>query len=138
MKNIKQLTNFDMAGAPTTQTFIRKYYVSDDPAEREKIVQYPYYTITPTKFGGNVNTRISKLGYCCSPRGIGYPIFIKLDTESDFREIEIGKTGMFEFQEEEWKNINQDNNVREAKVLVSEIKVPVDISFVLDYVFDIN
>lgn len=122
MKNIKQITNFDLRGTPVRMTITKANVYTT----------HPYYTISSTQLQSE---DISKLGYCCEPKGIGYPIFLTLNGKETA--FEIGKTGMFEFQEEDWKDVNTDpDKIRTAIVSLSEIKVPAGIRFVLDYSFD--
>ena len=123
MVNIKQLTNFDMAGDPVIES-IRKHGEATTAL---------YYIITSSQLGSNA---ISKLGYCTEVRGIGYPIFLTINGKKT--SFEIGKTGMFEFQDEEWRNINGDNIERIAQILVSEVRVPAGINFTLDYCYEAN
>lgn len=120
MVNIKQITNYDLAGGGSPMS-IHKY--GQDPA-----ISYNYYTIP-------FSTKISKLGYCCEVKGIAYPIFLTINgSEAEFQ---IGKTGMFEFQPETWKNVNEDSTERTVEVTCTQIRVPADIKFTLDYCYDI-
>ena len=123
MVNIKQLTNFDMVGDPVIESIIK----------HGELTTAPYYDITSSQLGSNA---VSKLGYCAEVRGIGYPIFLTINGKKT--QFEIGKTGMFEFQDEEWKNVNGDNIERIAQILVSEVRVPAGINFTLDYCYEAN
>ena len=74
-----------------------------------------------------------KLGYCGDVLSIGKNIILTL--EGVDHTFEIGKTGMFEFQPETWKDINDDEEEREAVVYVTQAKVPIEPTFVLDYCY---
>lgn len=123
MFDIKQLTNFDMAGCPIVTEGIRKH---------GEATTAPYYVISSTKLGSNA---VSKLGYCCEVKGIGYPIFLTINGNKT--QFEVGKTGMFEFHDEVWKNVNGDNQERTAHIITTEVRVPKDIAFTLDYCYEI-
>lgn len=126
MINIRQLTNYDVAGIASSET--KRILKGGDKGE---YIDYDYYIIPTSMLGNN----ITKMGYCCEVKGIAYPIFLTInDIETQF---ELGKTGMFEFQDETWKDVNGDDTERVAQVIVSEVKVPKDIKFTLDYCYDI-
>lgn len=118
-QNIKQITNYDISSLPTTQKQITIGGI---------IQNYDYKVIT-------LIGSITKLGYCCEPKGIGYPIFLTFNTHPDQeKEIEIGKTGMYEYQEEEWMDLNdEETEVQTAIVYTIKVLVPVGIKFTLDY-----
>lgn len=70
---------------------------------------------------------IVKFGYICEDRGIGLPIYVSNtpsngENKTNFKEIEIGKTGMYEASD----------------VLINGIKIPCgvekDFNFTFDYV----
>ena len=127
MNNLKQLTNFDLDLAyDTTKTF-RK---GGDAGE---VVTYPYKVI-PSSLLGSEN--IFKFGYCTNNNtGIDYPIYLTLNgIETQFF---IGKTGMFEFQPEEWRDVNDDDEERTAITYLSQVEVPADIPFCIDYCYSI-
>lgn len=119
MTNIKQITNYDLTEAPIEEKAIMR---------AEELIIYPYKIITINTLKGVV----TKLGYCCEPKGIGYPIFLTFQ-EQEERPFQVGKTGMFEFQPEEWINVNGGNIVRTAVVNCITVAVPADIAFTLDY-----
>lgn len=119
MENIKQLTNRDLINLPSVDKVIMK---------AEELTTYPYKIITTDMLKGI----ITKLGYCCEPKGIGYPIFLTFQ-EQEEQAFQIGKTGMFEFQPETWINVNGGNIERTAIVHCIEVAVPADITFTLDY-----
>ena len=122
MVNIRQLTNYDLKNASTVTKYFPK---AGQTASRS------YYVITQSMLGAPV----SKMGYCCETKGIAYPVYLTINgIETEFQ---IGKTGMFEFQEETWRNINGDNIERTAEVFCTEVKVPVDIKFTLDYCYTV-
>jgi hypothetical protein len=78
---------------------------------------------------------INKLGYCVnSNQGINYPIYITFEDGAE-ETFYIRKTGIFEFQPEEWMDVNDDKIKRTATVSVKRILVPDNIPFVLDYCF---
>ena len=112
MYNIKQLTNFDVQDiAPTS------------------IGSIDYIVISSDILGSD---NIHKLGYCVNNNvGIYRPIYITINAIPT--KFSIGNTGIFEFQEEEWRDVNDDNLERIASVSVSEVYVPAGIPFVLDY-----
>ena len=135
MYNIKQLTNFDIADLSEEIIGVRK---GDD------IVVSVVYKIIPL---GVLGAPISKMGYCCEPKGINYPIFLTIN-QVEYK-FDLGKTGMFEFQPEQWINVNGDNIERTTNITVTEIKVPKrdldsdgqeignPIHFVLDYAYEV-
>jgi len=117
MNNLKQITNFDVLDAPS---IVEEIIIGGET------INYNYKQITLI---GN----ITKLGYCCEVKGIGYPIFLTFNNTSK-KKFEIGKTGMFEFQEEQWKNINDiESEEQTAIVYCIEVEVPEGIKFTLDY-----
>ena len=124
MRNIKQLTNFDVKNNSTV--------IHDGKT----------YRIIPTsQLGITPELIIDKLGYCVNNNtGINYPIYIEINgdgTGSNMTKFEIGKTGMFEYQTDEWKDINDDDEIRDIKVYIGQIHVPDEIPFVLDYSFKV-
>ena len=86
-------------------------------------VSYYRYTLDGTAI---------KLGYCCEVKGIGYPIFLTFDdnTETAF---EIGKTGMYEFQPEDYYDVNADTEEKTAIIKCIKVAIPADLKFTLDY-----
>lgn len=117
MYNIKQITNFDIKDAATV---IKQVVAGGDvgyDVHGYKIVEYK--TVSQTYLKNN----IPKLGYCCEPKAIQYPIFLTINGQEE--EFQIGKTGMFEMQPETWINVNaHEPEINESNVLVTEIKVP--------------
>ena len=127
MNDIKQLTNFDITEAETRNKVI------DKGGDKGQTIIYPYKVIDSSLLGSN---NIHKLGYCVNNnQGINYPIFLKINgIETEFQ---IGKTGMFEFQEEEWRDVNDDDTERIFSISISEVLVPDNIPFVLDYCYPV-
>ena len=117
--NIKQLTNFDVSSIASEDISITK--------DGETIL-YPYKKINLSTLGG----KVIKLGYCCEIKGIGYPIFI-IHENGIQSEITIGETGMYEFQPEIYQNVNESDEEKEAIIYCTEVWVPANIQFVLDY-----
>ena len=60
---------------------------------------------------------VVKFGYVCEREGLHFPIYLKMNNE--FKKIFVGKTGIFEITED---------------VSITGIKVPLGISFTIDYV----
>lgn len=124
MRNIKQLTNFDVKN-------------NDEATYDGK----KYRKIHINQLGITENMTLDKLGYCVNNNtGINYPIYIEINgdgTGSNMTKFEIGKTGMFEYQTDEWKDVNDDNKIRPIQVQIGEIHVPDGIPFVLDYSFKV-
>lgn len=113
--NIKQITNFDIENNP------------DEPDN------------SFAHFG--FDKSVSKLGYCCEPKGIGekYPIKLYLSTKEDPILIEIGKTGMFEVQPEDFIKVGEDDKAVSVEMAVEivGIDLPKGIRFVLDYAYKV-
>jgi hypothetical protein len=133
MNNIKQITPFseeiDSAPIETIQVYIgNKEYVSKE-----------YYVISLQLLtGGSIG--LNKIGYVCEPKGLDYPIVIK--TGGTARIIYLGKSGMFEAMEETFLDVNakeEDPDVEELDCLpeITEVKVPKDIQFTLDYSYPV-
>ena len=127
MNNIKQLTNFDLDGASEVTRTIR---VGGDAGYT---VDYPYKVITSAMLGSE---NVFKFGYCTNDNeGMNYPIFLILnETETEFQ---IGKTGMFEFQPEEWQDVNVPTEEETAEVSLSGALVPADVPFCIDYCYSV-
>ena len=132
MYNIKQLTNFDVKDNTTEK---KTFFIGGTSVTHNYRI-IPYNQLLGLVGGENdLIISINKLGYCVnSNQGINYPIYITFEdgTEETFY---IGKTGIFEFQPEEWTDVNDDKIERTAKVSVKRILVPDNIPFVLDYCF---
>lgn len=130
MNNIRQLTNFDLINAEEESKAIIKGGVE---------ITHTYKHITSSIFGSD---SVFKFGYCANNNeGMNYPIFIKLKGEGDFRTIYLGKTGMYEFQTENWKDVNSSDEEEqeglEAIVYLSEALVPTEVNFCIDYCYSV-
>ena len=129
IRNIKQFTNCDLSLDGSTSKIINK--------DNENLIVH-YQT---KHFTGVV----SKLGYCCSPNGIGLPIFLT-NKNNITRKIFIGQTGIFEFQPFSMKLEDEELDFIEtiAEIEIISISVPLlvtneknnsfPINFVVDYV----
>lgn len=94
--------------------------------------EIPQYVIAVT--GKN----IIKFGYCCENKGHIFPIFLKMDGEYK-TPFYIGKEGMYEMQKETFQNVNDSDSTESiSDVIISEIMVPADIDFTLDYVVSLT
>lgn len=122
--NIKQLTLKDV-GASTTTEYIHKGGASTT-------IPYEYIIINSDKLG---SPNVTKMGYCTNDnRGMNYPIFLTLNgTKTEFQ---IGKTGMFEFQPEDWEDVNTGEKDT-AEINLSEVEVPAGFEFCLDYCYKV-
>ena len=79
----------------------------------------------------------TKMGYCCEPKGIGYPIYLEFsNNSSQGKRFYVGKTGMFEFQDEVWKDINESEEEYTASVTCYAVWVPKNIKFTLEYSYE--
>lgn len=133
MNNLRQITPFseEIASAPieTIQVYIgNKEYVSKE-----------YYVLSVQLLtGGSIG--LNKIGYVCEPKGIDYPIVIK--TGGTARIIYLGKSAMFEAMEETFLDVNakeEDPDIEQLDCLpeITEVKVPKDIQFTLDYSYPV-
>ena len=72
---------------------------------------------------------------------MNYPIFIKLKGEDHFKTIYLGKTEMYEFQTENWKDVNSSDEEEqeglEIVIYLSEALVPTDVNFCIDYCYSV-
>ena len=133
--NISQITDEDLKTLPAINKTIEVQKVVQLPATSQWVFlkenkQVPYKVAVD-------NVKIFKLGYCCEPKGIDFPIFIKIN--GNYEEIRLGKRCMQECQPEEWRDVNKgekDNKV--AEVTISAVMVPANIDFTLDYAMSIN
>jgi hypothetical protein len=111
--DIKQITNFseEVKNAEIEEVEITRVVIKDDHMV-EQIEQVGYIELKIEN--------IVKFGYICENRGIGLPIFLKIDGK--YQKFEIGKTGMYEASD----------------IDVDGIKIPVgndkDFNFTFDYV----
>jgi hypothetical protein len=122
MNNIRQQTNFDLTGSET-----KTVRVGSDQGETRTLT---YKSIIFEK-------PISKFGYCTNDNeGMNYPIFIVFDDGAE-KEFQIGKTGMFEFQPDEWRDVNDDDEERTLEVFATEVKIYENVPFVIDYCYSV-
>lgn len=121
--NIKQLTNFDIQNYNS----IGQYKI----AHIEDSIPVDYVHI-------DFEQLVSKLGYCCESRAIGYPIILYFENNSTPTPFEVGKTGMFEVQVETFQNKNEEeiNNI-DIQINIQGIDVPKEFNFVLDYAYPV-
>ena len=132
--NIKQVTNYDVQDNATIQRQITIPNRVPDGKGGYKIVD-EIVTVDYKLALDGVN--ILKLGYCCEPKGVDYPIYLQMN--GSYQEFKVGKNGMYEMQPEEWKNVNiQDPIEKTTDVLITGVRVPAGIEFTLDYVVLIN
>lgn len=132
--NIKQVTNYDVQDNATIQRQITIPNRVPDGKGGYKIVD-EIVTVDYKLALDGVN--ILKLGYCCEPKGVDYPIYLQMN--GSYQEFKVGKNGMYEMQPEEWKNVNiQDPIEKTTDVLITGVRVPAGIEFTLDYVVSIN
>lgn len=69
-----------------------------------------------------------KLGYCGDTLSIGKTIILTINAKQI--PFQIGETGIFEFDKYDLKN---DDTEEKITVYVTEIRVPKDVPFTLDY-----
>lgn len=126
--NFKQVTERDIASIePIEKGNIR--------VGGEILNDVPYKIIDNSILG---STAIHKMGYCSNSNyGKDFPIFLTLNgIEKDYY---IGKTGMYEFQREDWDDVNDprdpSSDTGPAEVSLSRVLVPADFSFCLDYCY---
>ena len=125
MKNFAQLTNFDLNTASIKQKEIHyggkgETIIYDYKIISQNLLKYP----------------VIKLGYCTETKGKNYPIFLTINGRE--KEFQIGKTGMYEYQPEEYVNINKPKEEEKTAIVeVTEIAVPANIVFTLDYCYEI-
>jgi len=96
-----------------------------------------YYVLPAFLLTGSSSLSINKIGYVCEPKGIDYPIILTI--EGTPRMIYLGKSGIFEAMRESFLDVNEKAE-EELDCLpeITEVKVPKDIQFKLDYSFAIN
>ena len=89
---------------------------------------------TPKYVVAVTDKNIIKLGYCCENKGHIYPIFLKMNGTYSMPTY-IGKDGMYEMQPETFKDANNIEATKSTSdVIITEVMVPADIDFTLDYV----
>jgi len=129
MNNICQITNFSSIISQGTDIY-----------KTILIGNTRYITILYKELSANLLTGsdapLNKLGYVCEPRGIIFPIYLQVNGE--YKEFELGKTGMFEVTPEIF------GGDTEIIPKITGVRVPVGevgtnpINFKLDYMFAIN
>ena len=131
MNDARQLTNFSNEVISATTEDIT-FYIGN-----KKYITKTYYVLPTSILTGSSSLSINKIGYICEPKGIDYPII--LTTGDTPRIIYLGKSGIFEAMRESFLDINAEAE-EELDCLpeITEIKVPKDIQFKLDYSFAIN
>ena len=136
MYDIKQITNYDILNNGTITKTVR---VGGDKGYDRTVT----YKIISFALPG-----VIKLGYCCEPKAIQYPIFLRAISENA-KEFQIGKSGMFEIQSEEWQDINNEEMEPQImQVPIIEVLIPwkyneedenfLGYKFKLDYCFSNN
>ena len=144
--NLKQITNNDIIITEETDNYgnLKKYFqLSGKRGNIETIksknvngdiVEYEYFIFTTTHFGG---LPMLKLGYICEPNAFTVPIYITFYGSSVMNKFELGKTGIFEIQPEQFidKNISSDL-VQNITFEITELRIPVGFSFSVDYITD--
>ena len=122
--NIKQLTNFDIQDKQK-YPIIGQHKILN--VESSKSIDYVHITF---------NKNVSKLGYCCESRLIGYPIILYFE-DGSYKPFKIDKTGIFEVQPEVFKSQDENNKVENLSIEVNiiGIDVPRDFGFNLDYAY---
>ena len=103
--NIRQKTNFDLSGGG----FLKTVTINGQSIEM-------WYQTIP------LESSIKKFGYCCEPKAIAYPLVIQEEGEEGEKEIQIGKTGMFEVQPEEFQE--KSSKTEDIEIIITSIKVP--------------
>lgn len=89
---------------------------------------------TPKYVVAVTDKNIIKLGYCCENKGHIYPIFLKMNGVYSAPTY-IGKDGMYETQPETFQDVNDTEATESTSdVIITEVMVPADIDFTLDYV----
>jgi hypothetical protein len=102
------------------------------------IGQFTNYDNLPIEDGFFVITFPSpafKLGFCGDVLSIGKTIYLKLDGE--LKPFEIGKTGMFEFQPETFRDENAGAPEVDIIITCPEVRIPADLKFTLDYCWEV-
>lgn len=122
MYNIKQITNFTIPDtAPTTQEQIK---IEGDviPGTSTPRIRTVYYKDITNDI---ISQGIEKIGYCCEPKALQYPIYLHFNNGAEYEYFQIGKTGMYEVQPEEYKNIEDPEQKEEIiKIQINGVKVP--------------
>lgn len=70
-----------------------------------------------------------KLGYCGDSFSVGKTIILTINGKQEY--FSIGETGIFEY--ENYKIENSDGQEIDRKIYTTEVRVPADVNFTLDY-----
>lgn len=133
--NIKQVTGYDIT--EHTPTVRRSVLVPERYKQKDGtyIIRDIYEDVNYRTILSNV--QILKLGYCCENKGIIYPIFLQMN--GTYKEIKVGRDGMYEMQPESWMNVNnKETEEKTTDVIITGVQVPDNINFTLEYVLGIN
>lgn len=134
--NIKQVTNHDDLPYVGTYSVDVPYTMPDGNGNfiiETKPTDVRYLVAT-----NDNNQKIVKLGYCCEPKGVDYPIYLTIKGQGTLP-FKVGRNGIYEMQSEDWKNVNiQDPVDKTTDIIVTGVQVPEGIEFTLDYVLIIN
>ena len=138
--NIKQINHTTTAGAsiePKQVTIAGNITVNHN-----------YYVFGSRLLGLEGDQSITKLGYCCKDNyGKDFPIFLTIKNGNETETIMFypGKEGMYEFQPEDWEDVNniitksdgtQGPEDGKAIIEVTKVEIPVGFEFVLDYCYE--
>lgn len=137
MYNIRQLTNHDLNSSPEMTKV--NVLIGGDKGEYKDVV---FKQITSEKLGSD---NVIKFGFCMNSNpGIGFPIYIN-GTDDNINRFYLGKTGMLEWQPEDWQDVNVDEEIRTAVYPIHTFYIPIgttdetykDFDFVLDYCYQV-
>lgn len=117
--NIYQITDSDLREAPLIDLGIKNGIGNT----------IPYHTAVS-------NEQIIKLGYCCEPCGVELPIFLERNGRYDA--FYPSKNGMYEIQPEQWGEVGDLEEEKTASVIITGVRVPAGLDFVLDLAIMIN
>ena len=140
MYNIKQVNSHNLNDCNSIiKKGVKVYSQELDIVEEKDIL---YKEINSDKLE---SSKVIKFGFCMNTvSGIGIPFYInELDETHKFY---LGKTGIYEFQPEDYRNINEGTEVETAIYPVSSFYLPyaildenenivVGFEFVLDYCY---
>jgi hypothetical protein len=135
---------------PTTAEYTTDtYYKYVDDVWEELTYTRPLQPIGKVKYKRfDPGVPVIKFGFCMNTNsGIGFPIYIsKTNSFDDAVCLYLGKTGMYEWQPEEWRDVNDEgyNTEQTAEVQIQTFWLPYSVTdpaeneykfdFVLDYV----
>ena len=121
--DIYQVTNFSAGWEPV----IKSVHLRNSATTTD----LPYLTRTFTP-------NIFKFGYCTNDnQGMNYPIIILVNGDDQEREIQLGKSGMIEYQPEDWQDVNDptESEIQLSEEYISQVWVPDGVPFCLDYCY---